>query len=84
VDFGQKMIRMSLCQLLSLRYKVMSIPIENHFDSDVNKHGFEVLLLCNKEHLFVLNTYEILDLKQFVEQSFISLGLSISTKTMSV
>lgn len=84
MDFGQKMIRMSLCQLLSLRYKVMSIPIENHFDSDVNKHGFEVLLLCNKEHLFVLNTYEILDLKQFVEQSFISLGLSISTKTMSV
>ncbi len=84
VDFGQKMVRMPLCQLLALRYKVMSIPIENHFDGDLNKHGFEVLLLCNKEHLFVLNTYEILDLKQFVEQSFMMLGLSVSTETAPV
>ncbi|WP_067036517.1 hypothetical protein [Allomuricauda sp. CP2A] len=84
VDFGQKMVRMSLCQLLSLRYKVMSIPIESHFDGDLNEHGFEVLLLCNKEHLFVLNTYEILDLKQFVEQSFVALGLSVGAETASV
>ncbi len=84
MDFGQKMVRMPLCQLLALRYKVMSIPIENHFDGDLNKHGFEVLLLCNKEHLFVLNTYEILGLKQFVEQSFMMLGLSVSTETAPV
>ncbi|MFD2099843.1 hypothetical protein [Flagellimonas iocasae] len=84
VDFGQKMVRMSLCQLLALRYKVMSIPIESHFDGDLNKHGFEVLLLCNKEHLFVLNTYEILDLKQFVEQSFVALGLSVETEAAAV
>ena len=84
VDFCQKMVRMSLCQMLSLRYKVMSIPIENHFDGDLNKHGFEVLLLCNKEHLFVLNTYEILDLKHFVEHCFIALGLSVEKETESV
>ncbi len=84
LDFGQKMVRMSLCQLLALRYKVMSIPIEDHFDGDLNKHGFEVLLLCNKEHLFVLNTYEILDLKQFVEQSFVALGLSAEAETVTI
>jgi len=84
VDFGQKMVSMSLCQLLALRYKVMSIPIENHFDGDMNKHGFEVLLLCNKEHLFVLNTYEILDMKQFVEESFVALGLSVGAETVNV
>ena len=84
VDFGQKMVRMSLCQLLALRYKVMSIPIENHFDGDMNKHGFEVLLLCNKEHLFLLNTYELLDLKQFVERSFVALGLSVEAETAAV
>jgi len=54
----------------------MSIPIEDHFDGDLNKHGFEVLLLCNKEHLFILNTVEILDLRQLVEGAFIAMGLA--------
>lgn len=84
VDFGQKMVRMSLCQLLSLRYKVLSISIEDHFDGDLNRHGFEVLMLCNKEHLFVLNTFEVLDLKQLVNHSFIALGLSEERETVTV
>lgn len=67
---------MSLCQLLALRHKVMAIPIEHHFDSHLNKHGFEILFLCNKAHLFIVNTFEILDLKQLIEQSFAALGLS--------
>lgn len=75
---------MSLCQLLSLRQKVMSISIESHFDSDLNKHGFEVLLLCNKEHLFILNTLEILDLKKLVDNGFVALGLSAANETVSV
>src|SRR6056297_3336847 len=76
IDFGQKMVRMSLCQLLALRHKVISIAIEDHFDSDLNAHGFEVLMLCNKEHLFVLNTLEILDLKNLIAESFVEIGLS--------
>lgn len=75
---------MSLCQLLSLRQKVMSISIESHFDSDLNKHGFEVLLLCNKEHLFILNTLEVLDLKKLVDNGFVALGLSAANETVSV
>lgn len=84
LDFGQKMVRMSLCQLLSLRYKVLSISIEDHFDGDLNRHGFEVLMLCNKEHLFVLNTLEVLDLKQLVDHSFVALGLSEERETASI
>lgn len=76
IDFGQKTVRLSLCQLLALRHKVMNITIEDHFDSDLNAHGFEVLILCNKEHLFVLNTLEILDLKNLIVQSFVEIGLS--------
>ncbi|WP_421808606.1 hypothetical protein [Flagellimonas sp.] len=75
---------MSLCQLLSLRHKVMSINIESHFDSDLNAHGFEVLMLCNKEHLFILNTLEVLDLKKLVSNSFVSLGLSAGVAEMAV
>src|SRR5690606_16159801 len=76
VDLGQQMVRMSLCQLLALRHKVLSIPIEDHFDGDLNKHGFEILLLCNKEHLLILNTLEILDLRELVNGCFVAVGLA--------
>ncbi|NJB71149.1 hypothetical protein GGR42_001611 [Saonia flava] len=76
LDMGQKTVRLSFCQLLALRHKVLSIPIENHFDSYSNQHGFEVLMLCNKEHLFVLNTLEVLDLKNLVENSLSAMGVS--------
>lgn len=84
IDCGQKTIKLSLCQLLSLRHKILSISIEDHFDSDLNKHGFEVLLLCNKEHLFILNTLEILDLKNLVENSLISIGLLTPHPSLAV
>jgi len=75
LDMDQKTIKLSFCQFLALRTKVQNISIEDHFDSDLNKHGFEVLVLCNKEHLFVLNTLELLDLKSLVEYSFVSLDV---------
>ena len=84
IDFGQKKIRMPFCQLLSLRHKVMSIDIEDHFDSDLNTHGFEVLTLCNKEHLFILNTLEVLDLKNLVESGFMAIGLSSKTEALNL
>ncbi|MCL6267548.1 hypothetical protein [Flagellimonas myxillae] len=84
IDFVQKTVRMSFCQLLALRHKVLSIPIEHHFDSDLNKHGFELLQLCNKEHLFILNTLEVLDLKSLVEQGFVRLGISVNATALHV
>lgn len=75
LDFGQKIVRLSFCQLLGLRHKINSISIESHFDSDLNKHGFEILTLCNKEHLFLLNTLEVLDLKELVNNSFFLLDV---------
>lgn len=82
LDFGHKMVRTTLCQLLSLRHKVMSINIEDHFDSESNAHGFEVLMLCNKEHLFILNTLELLDLKNLVEKGFMAIGLSAKSEIL--
>lgn len=83
IDFGQKIVRMSLCELLSLRHKIMSISIEDHFDGDLNSHGFEVLMLCNKEHLFILNTLEILDLKNLIDNGFVAIGLSAKAEMLS-
>lgn len=76
IDFGQKIVKLSFCQLLALRQKLYAISIEDHFDSDLNTHGFEILILCNKEHLFLLNTFEILDLMEMVKYSFGLLGIS--------
>ncbi|MEX0315052.1 MAG: hypothetical protein AB3N18_12820 [Allomuricauda sp.] len=84
IDFVQKVVRVSFCQLLALRHKVISIPIEDHFDSDLNKHGFELLQLCNKEHLFILNTFEVLDLKELVTNGFMLLGISADNKTLVI
>ncbi|SHG50881.1 hypothetical protein [Flagellimonas flava] len=83
IDFGQKVVRISFCQLLAIRHKVLSISIEDHFDSEMNKHGLEVLQLCNKKHLFVLNTLEILDLKELMEQGFLHMGLSATPGVLS-
>lgn len=70
IDFGHKKVRMSLCQLLSMRQKVLSIDIDSHFDELQNSHGIEILSLCNREHLFILDTLQILDLKQLLRASF--------------
>lgn len=83
IDFGQKIVKLSFCQLLGLRHKINSISIADHFDSDLNKHGFEILTLCNKEHLFLLNTLEVLDLKQLLSHSFFLLGIS-SEKILAI
>ncbi|WP_036157061.1 hypothetical protein [Maribacter forsetii] len=83
LDMDQKTIKLSFCQFLALRTKVRNISIEDHFDSDLNKHGFEVLMLCNKEHLFVLNTVELLDLKSLVEYGFLSFDVDQLVNTIA-
>lgn len=70
VDFGDKKVKLSLCQLLSIRKKVQDIDLEAHFDGNMNYHGMEILSLCNREHLFVLDTLQIIDLKQLLKATF--------------
>lgn len=76
IDFGQKSVNLSFCQLLALRSKTGTIAIENHFLNDENHHGFEIIRMCNKEHFFILNSLEILDLIDLIENSLIVLGLA--------
>lgn len=76
VDFGQKSVQLSFCQLLALREKINAISMGSLFDTDTNKHGLYFLTLCNNEHLFVLNILEVLDLKSLVQNSFAAMGLS--------
>lgn len=70
IDFGNKKVKFSLCQLLCIRKKVQDIDLEAHFNEDLNYHGIEILTLCNREHLFILDTLQIIDLKQLLKATF--------------
>ena len=70
IDFGHKQVKLSFCQLLSIRQKVQAVDISSHFDKNLNYSGIEILTLCNKEHLFIFDTLEIIDLKQLLKATF--------------
>ncbi|WP_029034029.1 hypothetical protein [Salinimicrobium terrae] len=70
IDFGHKQIKLSFCQLLAIRQKLQAIDISSHFDMDLNSGGIEILSLCNREHLFVFDTLQVIDLKQLIKATF--------------
>lgn len=67
--YGQKTISLTFCQLLALRQKVNAIDLEAHFNAN-NPHGLEILTLCNRQHLLILDTLQVLELKDLVRTSF--------------
>lgn len=75
-DFGQKPINLSFCQLLALRKKVNAIDLDSHFDGSLNPHGIEILVLCNREHILILDTYQVIDLKELIKTTFAMLELN--------
>lgn len=67
--YGKQTISLSCCQLLALRQKVNAINIETHFNGH-NPSGIEILSLCNREHLLILETLQVLELKELIRASF--------------
>ena len=76
VDFGEKKIRLRFCQLLDLRKKLNAIDISTHFDPDLNPHGLEIVTFCNREHLLILDTQQVLELKEVIKNTFGMLELN--------
>ncbi len=70
IDFGHKQVKFSFCQLLAMRQKVKRIDISSHFDKDLNYNGIEIITLCNREHLFVFDTLQVIDLKELLRSTF--------------
>lgn len=75
IDFGHKSIPFSFCQLLALRQNVRKIDLDTHF-SGKNQHGMEILFLCNKEHILIFDTHQVIDLKEFIKGTFAMLELN--------
>lgn len=75
IDFGHKMVKMSLCQLLAFRQQVKIIDLDAHISGE-NHHGMEIITLCNREHIFIINTREALDLRELMKGTFAMLELN--------
>lgn len=77
-----KSVWLSFCQLLALRHKVNAIDLEAHFDDELNKCGLEILMFCNCEHVILLDTYQVIDLKAFMKQTFAILENSSASEIL--
>lgn len=75
IDFQGKTVKFSFCQLLALRQQVRKIDLNAHFSGE-NKHGLEILILCNREHIFILDTSEVIDILNLVHGTFVMLELN--------
>ena len=67
--FEGKTIQLSFCQLLAFRTKVSRLDLSSHFSGE-NTFGTEILSLCNREHILILDTHQLIDLKQLVMVTF--------------
>lgn len=71
-----KSVWLSFCQLLALRQKVNIIDLEAHFTDGGNLSGIEVLMFCNREHVLILDTQTLIDLKACIKNVFFRLAHS--------
>lgn len=67
--YGDRTVQLSFCQLLAFRQRVKAIDLNSHFDN-TNYHGLEILTICNREHLLILNTLEVIELKELMKATF--------------
>src|SRR5699024_3330474 len=65
-----KSIHLTFCQLLTFRNKVRRINLETHFDLNEYGSGLEILFIKDWEHVLPLDTYQVIDLKEFMESAF--------------
>lgn len=67
-NFHEKEILLNFCELLKFRNRIESIPIDAHFYNDHS--GIEIVTLCNRQHLLILETIDIVSLKKIMNTFF--------------
>ncbi len=76
IDFGHKMVKISFCQLLSLRYKAKQMSTFDYIDNLLNHNDTVLLSLCDKEHLILLDTLMVLDFVDLMKGTFAMIELN--------
>ncbi|MGY5851567.1 hypothetical protein [Salegentibacter sp. F14] len=75
IDFGDKLVKLSFCQLLALREQVKNIDLDAHFNGK-NAHGIEIFVLCNRSHILIFDTFQCIALKDLLKGTFAMLELN--------
>ncbi|WP_034237916.1 hypothetical protein [Aquimarina atlantica] len=76
IDFGHKMVKISFCQLLSLRYKAKQMSTFDYINNLLNHNDTVLLSLCDKEHLILLDTLMVLDFVDLMKGTFAMIELN--------
>ncbi|GAA4274147.1 hypothetical protein U6A24_21905 [Aquimarina gracilis] len=75
IDFGHKTVKVSFCQLLSLRYKAKQLSTPEHIEYMLDHHDVTLLTFCDKEHLILLDTLQVLDFTELIQGTFAMMEL---------
>ncbi|MEI6865894.1 hypothetical protein [Flavicella sp.] len=76
LDFYGKKMLLSFCELLAFRNKIRRIDIESHFYNDHN--GIEIISLCNLKQILILETRDVLELKDVMDTIFTPINEAIA------
>ncbi len=75
LNFHEKEILLNFCELLKFRNRIESIYIDAHFYNDHS--GIEIVTLCNRQHILILETTDIVVIKKKLQQLFTPLETEI-------
>ncbi len=70
INFGNKKVHFTFCQLLSLRKKVLQITSHNSMVAIVNTRNIEIITVKNNAHIFVMDIPQLLDLRFLIDSIF--------------
>ncbi len=76
IDFGHKTVKVSFCQLLSLRHKAKKLSSHEHLEYMLNHCDVTLLTFCDKEHLILLDTLQVLDFTELIQGTFAMMELN--------
>ena len=75
LNLEHKTISLRFCELLAVREKVFSLEVASLFYEESCPHNFKILTLCNQQHLVLLTIEQVVDLRELLQQAFVSMGL---------
>lgn len=75
IDLDHKKVKVSFCQLLSLRYKIKQLSTPEHLEYMINNCDVTLLTFCDKEHIVLLDTLQVLDFAELIQGTFVMLEL---------
>ncbi len=75
IDFDHKVVKVSFCQLLSLRHKAKQLSSSEHINLMLNYHDITLLTFCDKKHMVMLDVLQVLDFADLIKGTFTMIEL---------